>query len=105
VTPGNRFAEVRARGSLAEGHGLLRFRGRETSCGQVRGPCPVPPSGSARSRSFSANLKRNLDHWFPCGASGNTLDLFAAVSGLSLFDAAVALCERLGRDIPRVQGG
>ncbi len=103
--PGIRFAEVRARVCLAEVLGLLGFRGRETSGGQVRGPCPVHRPAWARSRSFSANLKRNIYHCFTCGASGNQLDLYAAVTGLSLFDAALALCERLGRDIPWVQGG
>jgi hypothetical protein len=37
--------------------------------------------------------------------AGNRLDLYAAVKGLSLFDAAVALGERLRRDIPWVQCG
>jgi DNA primase len=103
--PGIRCAAVRAMISLAEVLVLVGFEVRETSRGQVRGPCPVHRPGSARSRSFSANLKRNMYHCFRCGSSGNQLDLYAAVTGLSLYEAAVSVCERFGRDIPWVQGG
>ena len=101
--PGIRFAEVRALVSLADVLDLVGFSALEASRGQVRGRCPVHRPASARSRSFSANLKRNIYRCFTCGSSGNQLDLYAAVTGLSLFDAAVALCERLHRDIPWVQ--
>jgi CHC2 zinc finger len=101
--PGIRFDEVRAMISLAEILDLVGFVAREVKGDQVRGGCPVHRSTSGRSRSFSANLKRNIYRCFGCGASGNQLDLYATVTGLSLFDAAVALCERLHRDIPWVQ--
>src|SRR4051794_37677868 len=103
--PGIRFAEVRALIPLADVLALVGLVAREASQAQVRGPCPVHRPASSRSRSFSANLKRNVYHCFTCGSSGNQLDLYAAVTGLSLFDAAVALCERLHRDVPWVQRG
>jgi hypothetical protein len=31
---------------------------------------------------------------------GNQLDLYASVTGLSLFEAAIALCKQLDREIP-----
>ncbi len=101
--PGIHFDEIRARISLAEVLELVGFVACEVRGDQVRGGCPVHRSTSARSRSFSANLKRNLYQCFRCGSSGNQLDLYAAVTGMSLFDAAVALCERLHRDVPWVE--
>ena len=98
--PGIRFAEVRAQIPLAEVLALIGFTPARMLGDQVRGPCPVHRSASLRSRSFSAHLKRHVYHCFTCGSSGNQLDLYAAVTGLSLFDAAVSLCVRLHRDVP-----
>jgi DNA primase len=97
------FAKVRATISLAEVLDLVGFEAQDASRDQIRGLCPVHRSTSPRSRSFSANLKRNVYRCFRCGSSGNQLDLYAAVTGLSLFEAAVTLCERLHRDVPWVQ--
>jgi DNA primase len=101
--PGIRYADVRAMISLAEVLELVGFPLGENRGEQVRGRCPVHHSTSPRSRSFSANLKRNIYRCFRCGSSGNQLDLYAAVTGQSLFAAAVALCERLHREIPWVE--
>jgi DNA primase len=100
---GIHFAEVRARIPLADVLDLIGFVPRETFGDQVRGPCPVHRSLSPRGRSFSANLKRHMYQCFKCGSAGNQLDLYAAVTGLSIFEAALALCERLHQDVPWVQ--
>jgi DNA primase len=100
--PGIRFAEVRARVTMAEVLGLIGFVPCETSGDQVRGPCPVHRSATPAGRSFSANLRLHIYRCFKYGSSGNHLDLFASVTGLSLFEAAVALCERLHREVPWV---
>ena len=98
--PGICFAEGRARITMAEVLGLVGFVPRETSGDQVRGPCPVHHSASPSGRSFSANLRLHIYRCFKCGSSGNHLDLYAAVTGRSLFEAAIDLCERLDREIP-----
>ena len=67
---------------------------------QVRGPCPVHGSQSPRSRSFAAHLERHCWHCFRCGAHGNALDLWAAVTKRPLYEAALDLCRRLHLDIP-----
>jgi DNA primase len=85
---------------MAEVLGLVGFVPRETSGDQVRGPCPVHHSASPSGRSFSANLRLHIYRCFKCGSSGNHLDLYAAVTGRSLFEAAIELCERLDREIP-----
>ena len=105
VVPGIHFAEVRARITLADVLDLLGFVPCESSGDQVRGPCLVHHSISPLSRSFSANLKRNIYRCFKFGSSGNQLDLYAAVTGLGVFEATVALCEQLHREIPWMLNG
>src|SRR5271157_4315420 len=98
--PGVDFALLRARVALSDVLGLIGFIPCETSGAQVRGPCPVHHSASPSSRSFSANLNLHIYRCFKCGSSGNQLDLYAAVTGLSFFEATVELCEKLHREIP-----
>jgi len=98
--PGIHFDQVRARIALADVLELIGFVPCETSGDQVRGPCPVHHSTTPSSRSFSANLRLHIYRCFKCGFSGNQLDLYAAVTGLNLFEAAVALCERVQYEIP-----
>jgi DNA primase len=98
--PGIRFAEVRARVTMAEVLALVGFVPCETSGAQVRGPCPIHRSKRPSGRDFSANLRRHIYRCFNCGSSGNHLDLYAAVTGRALFEAAIELCERLQPDIP-----
>jgi DNA primase len=98
--PGIRFAVVRSAIPLADVLNLVGFVPSETSGDQVRGPCPVHRSTSPSSRSFSANLKMHVYRCFTCGSSGNQLDLYASVTGLSLFEAAIAFCEQFHREIP-----
>lgn len=98
--PGIRFAEVRAKVTMAEVLGLVGFVPCEISADQVRGPCPVHHSASPSGRSFSANLRSHIYRCFQCGSSGNHLDLYAAVTCQGLYEAAIELCERLQREIP-----
>lgn len=100
--PGIRFAEVRARVTIAEVLGLVGFVPCETSGDQVRGSCPVHRSATSSGRSFSANLRLHIYSSLKCGAVGNQLDLYAAVTGSSLFAATVELCEWLHREVPWV---
>lgn len=79
---------------------LLGFVPREQSGDEVRGCCPVHGRTSARSRSFSANLKRNVYQCFGCGSAGNHLDLYAAATQQTLYAAAIELCNRVGCAVP-----
>ena len=69
---------------------------------QRRGPCPVHGSSHAGSRSFSVHLEKNVFRCFSaeCGAKGNVLDLWAAVHGLPLADAAKHLAQTFRLDLP-----
>jgi putative transposase len=95
------FTAVRALISLADVLALLQFEPNRTRGTEQRGPCPVHGSTApARSHCFSANLADNICHCFKCGFGGNALDLWAKVTGQNVYDAAVDLCQRLGRPVP-----
>lgn len=65
-----------------------------------RGPCPIHKS-EARSRSFSFDPSQyGMFQCFKCGARGNGLDLYAAMTKQPLHPAAIDLCEKLGIDVP-----
>ncbi|MBI3465075.1 MAG: hypothetical protein HY000_18765 [Planctomycetes bacterium] len=94
---------MRASTTLAQVLDLIEFVPSERRGDQLRGPCPIHGSTSANSRSFSANLRKNAFRCFHCGASGNQLDLWAAVNALDLQQAARTICERLGLEIAELQ--
>jgi DNA primase len=101
--PGIDYAELRARIAIAGVLRLCGFEAVDTSGDQVRGPCPIHGSTFPTSRSFSANLRKNNFRCFKCGAAGNQLDLWVAVSKLSLHEAARDLCAKLGIDLPEIR--
>jgi DNA primase len=68
---------------------------------QWRGPCPVHKSASRRSRSVAAHVDKNCWHCFACGAGGNALDLYLAVTKRPVYEGALELCARLHIPVPR----
>jgi DNA primase len=94
------YRAARSQLRLAEVLDLLGFRPCQRRGDQVRGRCPVHASRSARSRSFTAHLGKRVWHCFRCGASGNALDLWMAVTRQPVYAAVLDLYSRLGRDVP-----
>jgi DNA primase len=70
---------------------------------QWRGPCPLHGSHTATSRVFAVHLSKNVYHCFRCGAGGNALDLWAALTQQPLHAAVLELCHRLGQPVPWLQ--
>lgn len=66
-----------------------RIDGLRKKNGGVCGPCPIHRGTGARS--FHVSLCRNIFNCFSCGASGNVLDLVAALEGCSIREAAIRL--------------
>ena len=97
------YRQARAEVRLAMVLELLGWRYRERRGEQVRGLCPLHGSSSARSRSFSAHLGRNVWRCFRCGGQGNALDLWARATGQELYPAVLELYQRLGRDVPALK--
>jgi len=97
------FRQARAEIRLAEVLELLDYQRRQRWSEQLRGPCPVHGSQSATSRSFAAHLGKNVWQCFRCGASGNALDLWAAVTRQRIYAAVLDLYRRLGRRPPFIK--
>lgn len=98
--PGLDFALLRRQVALADVLDLVGFTATARQGPQLRGRCPVHGSSSPRSRSFAAHLDKQCWHCYRCGAGGNALDLFVAVTKLPLYAAAIALCARLHLPVP-----
>jgi hypothetical protein len=98
--PGIDFRQARSEVRLAEVLGLIGFVPCRRLGEQVRGPCPVHGSRGPRSRSFGAHLGRGVWHCFRCGAGGNALDLWVAVTRQPLHPGVLDRYGRLGRAVP-----
>jgi DNA primase len=98
--PGIDFREARGQIRLVEVLDLIGFAPCWRWQDQVRGRCPLHRSRGPRSRSFAAHLGRGVWHCFRCGAGGNVLDLWAAVTRQPLHAAVIELYRRLGREVP-----
>jgi len=97
------FREARARLQLAEVLDLLGFEPSNRRGDQVRGPCPLHRSRTRASRAFAAHLGKNIWYCFGCGAGGNALDLWLALTRQPLHAAVIDLYTRLGREVPRLR--
>ena len=101
------YAALRAQVSmgavLRELGWLEPLRGRGP---QRRGPCPIHDRKERRHQSFSVHLDKGVFQCFhaDCGARGNVLDLWCAVRGLSLHEAAQDLAQTLGITLPVAAG-
>jgi DNA primase len=94
------FAELRRRIPIRRVLELAGFRAVRSCGAELRGPCPIHGSHSCRSRSFAANLEKNVFRCFHCGAAGNVLDLWAALNQTDVYRAAISLCEQLALELP-----
>jgi len=94
------YRRARAELRLAEVLHLIGYEPRSRLGQQLRGPCPLHGSRSPTSRVFSVHLGKNLYHCFRCGAGGNALELWAALTRLPLHAAVLDLCERLHHPVP-----
>jgi putative transposase len=94
------FQAVRAAITIAQVLALLGFLPRSDHAGQQRGACPLHGATPGTARCFSVNANAHTFHCFKCNRSGNALDLWAAANRLSIYDAALDLCQRLNIPLP-----
>ena len=94
------YRHARTQLRLADVLELIGYRPCWRQGDRLRGPCPLHGSRSASSRAFAVHLGKNLFHCFRCGAGGNALDLWAALSRLPLHAAVLDLCQRLHQPVP-----
>jgi DNA primase len=98
--PGIDYRAARAGIRLIEVLELIAYQPRYRRGDVWRGPCPLHGSQSATSRVFAVELSKNVYHCFRCGAGGNALDLWAALTRQPFHAAVVDLSQRLGRPVP-----
>ena len=101
--PGVDYKAVQSRVPMARVLELLGFVASGVTGEQLRGPCPVHRSQSARSRSFSVHLARHVCRCFKCGFVGNQIQLWAALNQMSVYEAAVDLCRQAGVEVPWIK--
>jgi putative transposase len=94
------FAALRATITIAQVLALLGFVPQTSYASQQRGACPLHGTNTDTARCFSVNLNAHTFHCFKCGRQGNALDLWTAARRLSLYDAALDLCDRLAIAVP-----
>ncbi len=92
------FAHLKQQLPLARVLDQLGLTARLRGSGpQKRGPCPLH-RGDARGRTFSVNLDSNVFQCFAkeCGQKGDVIDLWAALHGITLRQAALDLVQTFG---------
>lgn len=101
--PGVDFNALRAEITIEQVLSLLGFQPSRRAGSQWYGVCPLHPSTSRRSRSFSVNVATARYYCHVCHSHGNALELWAAATKLPLHQAAIELCRRLGREVPWIR--
>jgi putative transposase len=94
------FPALRAAITIVQVLTLLGFTPSSVRAGQQRGACPLHGSTHGTARCFSVNTNTHTFHCFKCNRSGNALELWAAAQRLSIYEAALDLCQRLNIPVP-----
>ena len=101
--PGVDFQILRTEITMSDVLEQLDFDASSRSGNQLRGPCPVHGSSSPDSRVFSVNLDKGRYYCHKCKSNGNHLELWAAVTKRSLYEAAIDLCKQLNKEVPWIK--
>jgi DNA primase len=94
------YQRLRQQITIREVLELIGFQATWRRGPQLRGACPIPGCCGTSGRSFSVHLTRHVYHCFTCHCHGNALELWAVIRGVSLYQAALDLCQLLNLDLP-----
>jgi DNA primase len=97
------YRVVQSRVPMARVLVWLGFVAQRAAGEQLRGPCPVHGSPSSRSHSFSVHLRRGVCRCFKCGFTGNQIQLWARLKGMTVYEAALDLCQQAGIEVPWIK--
>lgn len=104
--PGVDFELLRREITMQQVLDKIGFEPTHQSSDQLYGLCPVHDSTSTDrpdSRVFSVNIRAGRYYCHKCKSHGNQLELYAAVQRTTLYQATIALCRALGRDVPWIK--
>ena len=96
---GVNFGQVRKMFTIEEVLEKLGWQPIRRRGSQLRGDCPVCGNG----RVFSVNIETGRFFCHRCKTRGNVLELWMAVTNLSIYEAAIDLCNTFSRALPRVK--
>lgn len=92
------YADVRASISLEQVLGFVGYRGLRRQGRQHFGRCPLGCSANPTVANF--DLDGGGWRCFKCQRGGNHLELYAERKSLTLYAAALALCQEAGLPVP-----
>ena len=101
--PGVDFDHLRAEVPMQEVLQLIGFKPERCRGEQWYGHCPLPACQQSAKTSFSVNLVTGRYCCHHCHSHGHQIELWSAVTGLPLYQAAIDLCAALGREVPWLQ--
>lgn len=101
--PGVNFAAVQAQVPMAQVLRLVGFVPRAIAGDQLHGPCPVHGSKSPRARCFSVHLGKGVCYCHKCGFAGNQIQLWAKLTAVGVYQAAIDLCRQAGMEVPWIE--
>ncbi len=78
---------------------------QSTRAAQWRGACPLHQPSGATSRCCAVHTKKNVYCCHRCGSQGNVLDLWIALCGKPIMEAAWELVETFGLEPPLLKEG
>jgi DNA primase len=99
--PGVDFDRLRTQITMEQVLDLLGFEPCQRTGDQWYGCCPLHNSASGR-RCFSVNVAIGRYRCHQCHSQGHQLELWAAATKLSLYQAAIDLCLAMGEEVPRI---
>ncbi len=98
------FNRVRTEFTMKQDLSLLGLQPSNRSGTNWYGTCPLQePTRRGLRRSFSVNVAFGRYDCHGCHSHGDQLELWEAAAKLSLHQATIDPCHRLGRDIPWIE--
>jgi len=101
--PGVDFTKLRTEITMSEVLDQLGFKPTSRNGNQLKGPCPVHESSTKNSRTFSVNLETGRYFCHKCKSQGNQLELWAAVTKQTIYEASLDLCTAVNREVPWIR--
>jgi hypothetical protein len=101
--PGIDFDRLRHEIPMEQVLALIHFEPKTRTRHQWYGRCPVNPVECQRPRSFSVNVQLKRYYCHQCHSRGNQIELWAKLTNLTVYHAAIGLCRALGREVPWIR--
>jgi transposase len=99
------FAQLRQRASIKEVLEHVGWQKQSARGAQWRGSCPFHEAADAKSPNFAVNTEKKVYCCHRCRSEGNVLDLWIAICGKPILEAAWDMVDTFGIDPPLLKEG